>query len=76
MATDVASILKNLLKFYDFSGKHLLAAEQRFADFGELEAKVRPQGQESLLRIERFRGRTGIVIPMAYAVALLRRPAQ
>jgi SAM-dependent methyltransferase len=49
------------------------ACEQRFADFGELEAKLRPQGRESLRRIEPFRGRTGIMIPMAYAAALLRR---
>jgi Methyltransferase domain len=48
-------------------------AEQRFADFAELEAKVRPQGPESLRRIEPFRGRRGIVIPMAYTAALLRR---
>lgn len=48
-------------------------SEQRFADFAELEAKVRPQGQESLRRIEPFRGRRGIVIPMGYAAALLRR---
>ena len=47
---------------------------QHFADFGELEAKVRPQGQESLRRIEPFRGRTSIVIPMIYAAALLQRP--
>jgi hypothetical protein len=49
------------------------ACEQSFVDFGELEAKVRPQGRESLRRVEPFRGRTGIMIPMAYAAALLRR---
>ena len=48
-------------------------SEQRFADFAELEAKVRPQGVESLRRVEPFRDRTGIVIPMTYAAALLRR---
>ncbi len=50
------------------------ASGQTFADFGDLEAKVRPQGRESLRRIEPFRGRTAIVIPMTYAAALLRRP--
>jgi len=49
------------------------ACEQRFADFSELETKVRPQGEESLRRIEPYRGRTEIVIPMAYALAWVRR---
>jgi SAM-dependent methyltransferase len=50
------------------------ATEQRFAEYAELEAKVRSQGPESLRRIEPFHGRTEIVIPMTYAAALLRRP--
>jgi ubiquinone/menaquinone biosynthesis C-methylase UbiE len=47
---------------------------QRFRDFGELEEKVRLQGAESLRRIEEFRGRSDIVIPMTYALALVQRP--
>lgn len=49
-------------------------SEQRFRNFQELHDKVCPQGDESLRRIEEFRGRTDIVIPMSYALALIRRP--
>lgn len=49
--------------------------EQRFRDFRELEDKVRLQGEESLRRIEQFRGQRDIVIPMTYALALVQRPA-
>jgi predicted RNA methylase len=48
--------------------------EQRFRDFGELHDKVKLQGVESLRRIEEFRGKSNIVIPMSYALALIRRP--
>ena len=51
-------------------------AEQRFRDFQELHEKVSLQGDESLRRIEEFRGQSNIVIPMSYALALIRRPAQ
>ncbi len=50
------------------------AAEQRFRDFRELHDKVSLQGEESLRRIEEFRGQADIVIPMSYALALIRRP--
>lgn len=49
-------------------------AEQRFRDFQELHDKVSLQGDESLRRIEEFRGQTDIIIPMSYALALIRRP--
>lgn len=51
------------------------ATEQRFRDFRELHEKVSPQGDESLRRIEKFRGQSNIVIPMSYALALIRSPA-
>lgn len=47
--------------------------EQRFRDFEELREKVRFQGDESLRRIERFRGLGGVVIPMSYVLALIGR---
>ena len=48
------------------------AAEQRFGDHAELLAKVQPQGELAIQRIERFRGETDITIPMTYELALLR----
>jgi len=46
-------------------------AEQRFADYAELLAKVRPQGPLAIERAQRFRGATDIVIPMSYELNLL-----
>jgi len=51
------------------------ATEQRFRNFRELHEKVSSQGDESLRRIEKFRGQSNIVIPMSYALALIRSPA-
>jgi len=48
------------------------AAEQRFADYAELLSKVNPQGGIAIQRIEKFRGLTGITIPMTYELALVR----
>jgi hypothetical protein len=48
--------------------------EQRFADHAELLSKVRPQGEVAVQRIEKFRGRTDIIIPMTYELALVRFP--
>lgn len=45
--------------------------EQRFADFEALHEKLHLQGDESFRRIERYRGRHEIVIPMSYALALV-----
>ncbi len=47
------------------------ATEQRFADYDELYTKVKSQGDESIRRIERFGEKTGIIIPMTYALALI-----
>ncbi len=46
-------------------------AEQRFAIYDELHAKVKSQGDVSIRRIERFREQTNITIPMTYALALI-----
>jgi SAM-dependent methyltransferase len=48
---------------------------QVFRDYEELYEKVKGQGQTSLARIEVFRGRAGIRIPMSYGLALIERPA-
>lgn len=55
-----------VVRHREFSG------EQRFGDHAELLAKVRPQGEIAIQRIERFRGRTDITIPMTYELALVR----
>lgn len=44
---------------------------QSFATFVELEAKVMPQGEVSLQRIEKYRGRENFTIPMSYSLAWL-----
>jgi predicted RNA methylase len=46
-------------------------AEQRFADYAELLAKVSPQGSTAIERIQRFLSATNITIPMRYEAHLL-----
>jgi hypothetical protein len=46
-------------------------AEQRFATYEELYAKVAPQGALAIERIRRFAGEPGIVIPFSYELRLL-----
>ena len=48
------------------------ATEQEFRDYTELLAKVKPQGEIAIQRIEKFKGRTGITIPMTYELALVQ----
>lgn len=45
--------------------------EQYFPDHQQLLEKISCHGQLAVARAERFRGRNGIVIPMAYALTLL-----
>lgn len=45
--------------------------EQRFGSYGELLAKVSPQGPLAVERAQRFVGATDIVIPMSYELDLL-----
>ncbi len=56
---------QNPSRIQHFSGR------QSFVDFAELEAKVRPQGEVSLQRIEPYRGKKNFTIPMSYGLALL-----
>jgi hypothetical protein len=44
---------------------------QVFGTYEELYQKVKGQGEPSLTRIEAYRGRTGIRIPMTYGLALI-----
>lgn len=44
---------------------------QRFASYDELFQKLKGQGAETVRRIERWRGRTNITIPMTYRIAQL-----
>lgn len=46
-------------------------AEQRFGEYTELLAKVRPYGPLAIERAQRFAGATDIVIPMSYELNLL-----
>ncbi len=46
-------------------------AEQRFATFAELLAKVAPQGPLAIERVQRFAGASDIRIPMPYELNLL-----
>ena len=45
--------------------------EQRFPDYAALEARLANQGSLSLERIDAYRGREPITIPMPYRIALL-----
>jgi len=44
---------------------------QFFHEYEELYQKVRPQGEISIERIQRYKGKTNITIPMTYAIALI-----
>jgi hypothetical protein len=46
-------------------------SSQSFATIAELEAKVKPQGEMSLQRIEPYRGQNNFSIPMSYDLALM-----
>ncbi len=46
-------------------------AEQKFATFADLLAKVSPQGPLAVERVQRFAGSSNIVIPMSYELNLL-----
>jgi SAM-dependent methyltransferase len=49
---------------------------QVFRDYEELYEKVKGQGETSVARIEGFRGRTAIRIPMSYGLALIARTSR
>ncbi len=45
---------------------------QSFADYAELHERVKGQGKKSLARIEKYKGRRDIRIPMTYGLALIQ----
>jgi SAM-dependent methyltransferase len=51
--------------------RRLVVASQRFADHGELAARLAGQGPESALRLRAYRGQTPIAIAMPYQLALI-----
>ena len=44
---------------------------QVFKDYQELYAKVKGQGETSIARIAKYKGKTDIVIPMSYGLVLI-----
>jgi hypothetical protein len=56
---------------FGLRGHEGFQTEQRFTDYAELLAKVRPQGATAIQRTQRFAGATNIVIPMRYELNLL-----
>jgi len=66
----VAASWKALGRFL-LKKKEMHEAVQFFPDYEALFQKVKSQGDTSLARIARFRGQTGIRIPMSYGLALI-----
>lgn len=60
-----------LIERFGIRRREKYEAEQRFANFDELIAKVSPQGPLAIERARRFEGTTDIVIPMSYELNLL-----
>jgi hypothetical protein len=60
------------LERFDVIRRRVYTCEQKFKDYAELRSKVEPQGETAIQRIEKFRGRTDITIPMIYDLALVR----
>ena len=56
----------------EISRDETFTGAQQFRDYAELLAKVGAQGEPTLGRIEEFRNRQGLAIPMPYRIALLR----
>jgi len=51
--------------------RRLYETVQKFNEFSELLEKVKSQGETAIQRIEKWRGRKNIAIPMTYGLALL-----
>ena len=66
----VAASWESLSRF-PVKKKEMHEAVQFFNDYEELFQKVKGQGETSLERIERYKGQTGIRIPMRYGLALI-----
>ena len=59
------------MEHFGIRRRQTLHAEQRFANYVELLAKVSPQGSLAIERARRFAGAVDIVIPMSYELNLL-----
>jgi hypothetical protein len=62
------------VKHFKVSRHRDCAAEQKFKDYDELLAKVKPQGEIAVQRIENFKGKMNITIPFTYELALINFP--
>jgi len=62
------------VKRFRMSRHREYAAEQKFKDYDELLAKVKPQGEIAIQRIEKFKGKMDITIPFTYELALVNFP--
>jgi precorrin-6B methylase 2 len=62
------------VKRFKVSRHREYAAEQKFKDYDELLAKVKPQGEIAIQRIEKFKGKMDITIPFTYELALVNFP--
>jgi len=60
-----------VMREYGIRRQETFQAEQRFATYDELYAKISPQGELAIERIERFKGQSDIVIPFSYELNLL-----
>ena len=59
------------MEHFGIRRRQTFRAEQRFESYGELLAKMSPQGPLAVERAQRFAGATDIVIPMSYELDLL-----
>jgi predicted RNA methylase len=62
------------VKRFKVSKHREYAAEQKFKDYDELLAKVAPQGEIAIQRIEKFKGKVHFTIPFTYELALVNFP--
>lgn len=60
-----------VMEHFGIRRRQTFHAEQRFANYAELFAKVAPQGPLAIERIQRFVNATEIAIPMSYELNLL-----
>jgi predicted RNA methylase len=60
-----------VMEHFGIRRRQTFHTEQRFGNYTELLAKVRPQGPLAIERAQRFAGATDIVIPMSYELNLL-----
>jgi hypothetical protein len=59
------------VKHFKVSKHREYSAEQKFKDYDEILAKVKPQGEVAIQRIEKFKGKVNFTIPFTYELALI-----